>query len=153
MTAGTQAIKFGTWMRDNREATSTNGNFNGSFTFPSVTAYIDTCEWPCRRAKRWRRSPPPARSTRRAAACPPISPTQRERRVSRQRLRRALFFQDDWKYNKFLTLSGGLRWETQNHTADHSDWGPRVAFAYALDGHKKNGSFKDRSARRIRFLL
>ena len=38
---------------------------------------------------------------------------------------------------KLLTLSGGLRWEGQNHIADHSDWAPRVAFAYALDGHKK----------------
>ena len=33
-------------------------------------------------------------------------------------------------------MSGGLRWESQNHVADHDDWGPRVAFAYALDGHK-----------------
>ncbi len=41
-----------------------------------------------------------------------------------------------------MTLSGGLRWETQNHTADHSDWGPRVAFAYALDGHKKGAVSK-----------
>ncbi len=49
----------------------------------------------------------------------------------------AVFFQDDWKFNKFLTLSGGLRWEGQNHVADHSDWAPRFAFAYALDGHKK----------------
>ena len=54
----------------------------------------------------------------------------------------AVFFQDDWKFNKFLTLSGGLRWEGQNHVADHSDWAPRFAFAYALDGHKKGTTTK-----------
>ena len=39
--------------------------------------------------------------------------------------------------NPRLSLSGGLRWETQNHIADHSDWAPRVAFAYALDAKGK----------------
>ena len=34
----------------------------------------------------------------------------------------ALFFQDDWKVNPKFTLSGGLRWEAQNHIADHDDW-------------------------------
>ncbi len=38
--------------------------------------------------------------------------------------------------NRNLTVSGGLRWESQNHVSDHSDWAPRVSFAYALDGHK-----------------
>ena len=33
MSAGTQAIKFGTRLRDNRDANSTDANFNGSFTF------------------------------------------------------------------------------------------------------------------------
>ncbi len=38
--------------------------------------------------------------------------------------------------NRRLTVSGGLRWESQNHVADHSDWAPRVSFAYALDAGK-----------------
>ena len=35
-----------------------------------------------------------------------------------------------------------MRWESQNHIADHSDWAPRVAFAYALDGHKQGAVSK-----------
>ncbi len=42
LTLGTQAIKFGAWIRDDRQATSTDGNFNGNFVFPSVTAFVDT---------------------------------------------------------------------------------------------------------------
>ena len=41
MTEGTQAIKFGTWLRDNRDATLER-RFNGSFTFADADDYTGT---------------------------------------------------------------------------------------------------------------
>jgi hypothetical protein len=142
MSAGSHAIKFGTWIRDNRDATSSDGNFNGSFSFPSLQAYVATLNGltlgqtfaqiiaSC-----------PASQT---GGCIPNNLTYTTGRQAfvGNVFDAALYFQDDWKVNQFFTLSGGLRWETQNHTADHSDWAPRAAFAYALDGHKNKKQAK-----------
>ena len=147
MTVGAQAIKIGMWARDNRDANASNANFNGQFTFPTVDAYAFTLNHQgeigtsgfatdCTTAQ--------ASDPALAQGCGPnkLSYTAGRAGVLTNVFDAALFFQNDWKVNKNLTLSGGLRWETQNHTADHSDWGPRVAFAYALDGHKKGGVSK-----------
>jgi hypothetical protein len=132
MSAGKHAIKFGTWLRDNRDANTSNGGFNGSFSFSSLADYVTMLNGL------------PAGSTTIpsaviAAGGQPnkLSYTTGKESFQGNVFDAAVFFQDDWKFNKFLTLSGGLRWEGQNHVADHSDWAPRFAFAYALDGHKK----------------
>ena len=142
LSAGKQAIKIGAWLRDDRNATSKDGNFNGTFTFPSVTAFVDT----------WNGVESGQTFAQIAAACPPTQtggclPTQFAYTTGPFAFQgnvfnAALYYQDDWTVNKLLTLSGGLRWEGQNHIADHSDWAPRVAFAYALDGHKKGAVTK-----------
>ena len=45
-----------------------------------------------------------------------------------------LYAEDDWKPRPNLSISYGLRFETQNHLADHHDVAPRVSLRYGL-GH------------------
>ena len=127
ISAGAQAIKVGFWLRDNREASYSDSNFNGSFTFSSLSDYASTLNWiedPANYSQAINKltysTSPSGKLTYRANV-----------------FDAAAFLQDDWKKNRFLTLSGGLRLEMQNHTNDHIDIAPRIAFAYALDGHKK----------------
>lgn len=141
MSHGAQAIKFGLWARDNRSANSGNTNYNGSYTFTTVGDYAGALN----KLKNGTACPAGAGS---AIACgttnapSKLNITSGPTKFQANVFDTALFFQDDWKANPFLTLSGGLRWESQNHIGDHSDFGPRVSFAYALDGHKKGKQAK-----------
>ncbi len=54
----------------------------------------------------------------------------------------ALFAQDDYKWRPNVTLSYGLRYETQNNLGDHADFAPRLGLAWGLDGNGKSKSPK-----------
>jgi len=52
-----------------------------------------------------------------------------------------LFLQDDWRVRPNLSLSAGLRYETQNQISDHGDFAPRFGLAWGL-GRGKTGQPK-----------
>jgi hypothetical protein len=49
-----------------------------------------------------------------------------------------LYAEDDWKARPNLSVSYGVRYETQNHLADHHDFAPRVSVRYGVGPAKSN---------------
>ncbi|MGB8260049.1 MAG: carboxypeptidase regulatory-like domain-containing protein, partial [Terracidiphilus sp.] len=128
------AIKFGTRLRDGRTADFTNGGFNGAFTFENPEQYLNMANGLATDTF--------ADLVSKGYGPVTASITTGKESSLANMFDVSLFVQDDWKVNPRLTLSGGLRWEAQNHVSDHDDWAPRVALAYALDGNGKDKKAK-----------
>jgi hypothetical protein len=54
----------------------------------------------------------------------------------------AFFIQDDWRLRPNVTLSYGLRYETQNNLGDRADFAPRLGLAWGIGAKGKNASPK-----------
>jgi hypothetical protein len=52
------------------------------------------------------------------------------------------YIQDDWRIRPNLTLSSGVRYETQNNLGDHADVAPRFGVAWGVDANGKSKSPK-----------
>ena len=109
---GKHTIRFGARLRTVRDSNESTSGFNGNYTYASLDSY--------------------------AAG----TPSQYEVTVGTPAARvtmfdAGVFYQDDWRLRPNLTLSYGLRYEGQNRINDHADFGPRLSFAWGVDGKTK----------------
>jgi hypothetical protein len=124
---GKNFVRFGGRLRDVDESNSSAGNFNGTFTFPSLALYqsaeqaLQSCA---------------GQSGCEATGASQFLIVAGNPHASVNLIDLGLYGEDDWRARPNLTLSLGLRFETQNDIHDHADIAPRVGLAWGL-GHGK----------------
>jgi hypothetical protein len=127
---GKHTLVVGGRLRDVQDSNTSIANFNGTFTFPSIAAY-QTAELALQSC-----------TGEGGSDCEVSGPSQFSIVTGRplqiaNLLDVGLFAQDDWQVHRNMTLSLGLRWETQDDIHDHSDFAPRVGYAWGLHRAQK----------------
>jgi len=118
-------VKFGARLRGSTDANRSSGGFNGTYIFPSVAAYISTLQG-VPSANQFTVTANPANTTLAANPFTHVGYVDV-----------GLYAEDDWRIRPNITLSYGLRFESQNNISNHADWAPRLGFAWGIGGGGK----------------
>lgn len=115
-------LKFGVRLRGETDGNTSTDGFNGTYVFPSLEAYIATLQG-TPSANQFTVTANPSNTT--LAANPFVHVSQVDV---------GLYVEDDWRVRPNITLSYGLRFESQNNINDHADWAQRFGIAWGIGG-------------------
>jgi len=126
---GKHFLKFGGRLRVVHDVNFSAAGFNGTFVFPDLTTYQAAEQALAAGATQAPGAIQFSLNSSSSGGVPTIPVTVADA---------GLYAQDEWRVRSNVTLSYGLRFETQNAIRDHADWAPRVAVAWGIGGGGKN---------------
>ncbi len=155
MALGKHFLKFGARLRANRDTDTETSNFNGNFTFGSrqdpncaanptlgscpiisgLQAYQITQQGLANGLSF-------AQIQAMGGGASQYSVTAGSASADVTYFDAGLYVQDDFHLRPNMTLSYGLRFESQNNLGDHADLAPRIGFAWGLGAKAKNAAPK-----------
>ena len=128
---GKHYFRFGGQVRVATENNNSTANFNGTFTFASLTAFQITKQG-------LQQGLTPAQIRAAGGGAEQFAIVSGRPSVTNTMFDAGAFFQDNWKLRPNVTFSYGLRYETQNEIRDHFDFAPRLGLAMGIHPGKKS---------------
>ena len=125
MTFGKHALSYGGRVRDISQSVNTTSGYNGTFMFTGIGSYSIY-------AQGLAQSLTPAQIIAAGGGASQFSIVAGNPLASANRIDYALYAEDTWRVRPNISLTGGLRFEGQNHINDHFDIAPRVGFAWGI---------------------
>jgi Carboxypeptidase regulatory-like domain len=155
MTLGKHFLKFGIRVRDNRDVNAALANFNGNFNFglrQNPACLPNSPPAACPKITGIQAYGLTLQGLAQGLTLPAIiavgggasqySITTGTASAEVNYIDAGPYVQDDWRIRRNVTLSFGLRFESQDNIGDHADFAPRLGLAWGIGGGGENGSPK-----------